>query len=121
MDAKAWSPEENLQNIFEQCLAQTAIPTKSALAVTGSLEGSVIADEPVNTSDAHSVAGGSVDNASLASTRSADPIVIQRRQQFQALRQNLMAIMVTMDEKNHVINNANEEVARHIRRLSTLR
>ena len=31
-----------------------------------------------------------------------------------------MQIMVTMDEKNHVINNANEELSRHVRRLDDI-
>ncbi|KIW94948.1 uncharacterized protein Z519_04928 [Cladophialophora bantiana CBS 173.52] len=120
VDAKAWGPEGNLQDILERCLTDSATATRNLAAASQNLTGSVAADDALNLSEANSVAGASVDNASLASARSADPIIMQRRQQYHALRQNLMAIMVTMDEKNHVINNANEEVARHIRRLDRI-
>ncbi|KIX05196.1 uncharacterized protein Z518_06068 [Rhinocladiella mackenziei CBS 650.93] len=120
VDAKGWGPEENLQKILEQCLIDTAMGTKSLVPATQSLTGSVTADESVNVSEVNSVTGASLDNASLTSGRSADPAVVERRQRFHALRQNLIAVMMTMDEKNHVINNANEEVSRHIRRLDKI-
>ena len=120
VDAKAWGPDESLQNILDQCLADGANTTRNLAVSAQSLTGSTSADDPLNVSEVNSVAGASVDNASLASARSANPIVLHRRQQYHALRQNLMAIMVTMDEKNHVINNANEEVARHVRRLDRI-
>ncbi len=120
VDAKAWGPEESLQTILDQCLADSTATTINPAAATQSLTGSTTADDPPNVSEVNSVAGISLDNASLVSARSADPITLHRRQQYHALRQNLMAIMVTMDEKNHVINNANEEVSRHIRRLDRI-
>jgi hypothetical protein len=120
VDAKAWGPEESLQNILDQCLADSAVTTRDLAIAAHSLPASATADDLPNISEVNSVAGASIDNASLASARSADPIILQRRQQYHALRQNLMSIMVTMDEKNHVINNANEEVARHIRRLDLI-
>ena len=120
VDAKAWGSEESLQQILEQCLTDTATPSRGLVAAAQSVTGSTTADDALNISDANSVAGASFDNVSLASVRSADPIIVQRRQQYHALRQNLMAIMVTMDEKNHVINNANEEIARHIRRVDRI-
>ncbi|OAL32641.1 hypothetical protein AYO20_07799 [Fonsecaea nubica] len=120
VDAKAWGPEENLREILEQCLTDSAVTTNHLAAASQSLAGSVVADDTLNLSEANSVAGASFDNASLASARSADPIIMHRRQQYHALRQNLMTIMVTMDEKNHVINNANEEVGRHIQRLDRI-
>lgn len=120
VDAKAWAPEENLQHILEQCLADTTATSEKFLAAAHSLPRSSTTYDATIVSDANSVTGASVDNASLASARSADPLSLQRRRQFHALRQNLMAIMVTMDEKNHVINNANEDVSRSIRRMDTL-
>ena len=120
VDAKAWGPEESLQTVLDQCLADSANTTRNLAVAAQSLTDSTIADDPLNLSEVNSVAGASFDNASLASVRSVDPIIAQRRQQYHTLRQNLMAIMVTMDEKNHVINNANEEVARHIRRLDRI-
>ncbi|KEF57734.1 uncharacterized protein A1O9_05654 [Exophiala aquamarina CBS 119918] len=120
VDAKAWAPEENLQQILDECLADTTATSEKFLAAAHSFSGSAIADDAVFVSDANSVASVSVNNASLASARSTDPVTLHRRRQFHALRQNLMAIMVTMDEKNHVINNANEDVSRSIRRMEKL-
>ncbi|KAL2433987.1 hypothetical protein ABEF95_013560 [Exophiala dermatitidis] len=117
VDAKAWEAEENLQNILRQCLSDPAITGTNLGSTAPVVAGPTAPDDPVHASEINSVTGASLDTASLASARSADPAVLPRRQQFHALRQHLMAIMVTMDEKNHVINNANEEVAKHIRRL----
>lgn len=120
VDAKAWLPEENLQTVLSQCLADITSSPLTLPSVNQTLAGPTTADDAAPPSDVNSVTGASLDNASLVSALSTDPALLQRRQQFHALRQNLIAIMVTMDEKNHVINNANEEVARSIRRLERI-
>ena len=116
MDAKAWQPEENLQALLTQCVKGVAatLPTNLHSAVGSSANA---ADEAVVLSTANSVVGAPADAASQYSNESAASAVLQCRQLFAALRHNLMQIMVTMDEKNHVINNANEELSRHLRRL----
>lgn len=120
VDAKAWGPEESVQHILDQCNADAAtIPGPGAASAQALTASSIVDDLPIS-SEVNSVAGASFDNASLASARSADPVIVHRRQQYHTLRQALSAIMVTMDEKNHVINNANEEIARHARRLDHL-
>ena len=117
VDAKAWQPEANLQTLLIQCVkgaAATALSTnlQSALALSADAT-----NEAVLSSTANSVTGAAADAASQASTDSAASAVLHCRHTFAALRHNLMQIMVTMDEKNHVINNANEELSRHVRRL----
>ena len=110
VDAKAWNFEESLQQVLEQCAAD-----KPVVAMPQ------VPDDMNMPSAANSVAGAPAqDNASLSSNQSTAPSVAARRQVFGALRQNLIHIMVTMDEKNHVINNANEEISRHIRRLDNI-
>lgn len=113
VDAKAWAPEENLQKLLQTCL--TAKPSREETVSAASVYASV----------ADSVAGGLdettgtvPDNASVHSTATADPSRPARRELFGNLRHNLMVMMVTMDEKNHVINNANEELSRHLQRLN---
>jgi hypothetical protein len=110
VDAKAWGPEENLQRMLDQCLNDSFVPVPKVATESAAGEASEV----------NSVTGASFDNASLASIRSLDPTIVHRRQQYHTLRGHLMAMMVTMDEKNHVINNANEEMCRHIRRLDTI-
>ncbi|EXJ54233.1 hypothetical protein A1O7_09570 [Cladophialophora yegresii CBS 114405] len=120
VDAKAWGPEENLQLALDQCLADSATTTRDLPGAAQSLTSSTAADDSINQSEANSVAGASFDNASLASAHFSDPAVVQRRRKYHALRQSLMAVMVTMDEKNHVINNASEEMGKQIRRLDRI-
>ena len=117
VDAKAWQPEEALQTLLTQCVAnQPVLPTISSAAVpTASVTG-----ETSIHSTANSVVGAPIEAASQYSAQSTASTVVQRRHQFAALRHNLMQIMVTMDEKNHVINNANDELSRHIRRLDNV-
>ena len=113
MDAKAWAPEENLQKLLVTCLAakpsrEEIVSSASALASTA---GSVV-------EDADNVICVVPENASNQSTATADAAQAVRKDLFSNLRHNLMIMMVTMDEKNHVINNANEELSRHLRRLN---
>ena len=113
VDAKAWAPEENLQKLLQACL--TARPSREETAnsahVVASLAGSAVGGPEDITSNAP-------DTASVHSNPTADAPTTARRELFGNLRHNLMVMMVTMDEKNHVINNANEELSRHLRRLN---
>lgn len=120
MDAKAWAPEENLQTLLASCIASRPAPEGStSLQNTNQAPASII--EPQNQQLASdSVTGGAIDNASQNSAASVDSVALQRRRLFYDLRYNLTEMMVTMDEKNHVINNANEELSRHVRRLEMI-
>ena len=85
VDAKAWANEESLQNILEQCLADTRATSYETALAAQSLAPSVTGDDPVNSSEVQSVAGASVDAASLASARS-----------LCQLRVELVAVMVRL-------------------------
>lgn len=116
MDAKAWALEENLQKLLTDCLheRQTRPIISTAHTVAGSTS-SVVGDLPVgSTSD--SVNGNILDTASQYSSTSIDPDLLRRRRLYAELRNNLMQMIMPLDEKNHVINNANEELSRHTRR-----
>ena len=117
VDAKAWHVEENLKGLLAQCASnRSTLNTPPTLQSAAASTTNPI-DEANSLSAANSAVGAPQDDASQHSNQSATLSIAQRRQLFQALRHNLMQIMVTMDEKNHVINNANEELSRHIRRL----
>jgi hypothetical protein len=105
VDAKAWQLEDHLQKLLTNCL--------SAGPAT-------LPEDALMLSAANSVTGVPTDAASQISAGSVASVAVQHRQLFAALRHNLMQIMVTMDEKNHVINNSNEELSRHIRRLDSI-
>ena len=60
--------------------------------------------------------GNVLDTASQYSIDSGDADTMRRRRLYAELRNNLMQMIMPLDEKNHVINNANEELSRHIRR-----
>lgn len=116
VDAKAWALEENLQKLLKDCLheRQTRPINSTAHTVAGS-SSSVIGDVPAG-SAADSVNGNVLDTASQYSAASIDPDLLRRRRLYADLRSNLMQMIMPMDEKNHVINNANEELSRHTRR-----
>jgi len=120
VDAKAWAPEENLQALLTACIASRPARETSTSLQNGD-EGSASTLEPQSQQIAADNATSAVaDNASQHSASSGDSVTRQRRRLFYDLRFNLTEMMVTMDEKNHVINNANEELSRHIRRLETI-
>lgn len=120
VDAKAWLPEENLHTLLSQCLTERQTRPVSSAAQT--IVGSSIntADDATTLSSTNSVNGAPFDAMSQYSAGSADPTLLQRRQMYAALRHNLMQMMITMDERNHVINNANEDLSKHIRRLDNI-
>jgi Inhibitor of growth proteins N-terminal histone-binding len=113
VDAKAWAPEENLQKLLQSCLA--AKPSREDTANSASVHASTTGSV---TGGPEETTGAIPDNASVHSTATANASMTARRELFGNLRHNLMVMMVTMDEKNHVINNANEELSRHLRRLN---
>ena len=116
VDAKAWALEENLQKLLKECLheRQTRPTTSTTHTIAGSVS-SGAGDLPVG-SAAASINGNLLDTASQYSSASIDPDVLRRRRLYHELRSNLMQMIMPLDEKNHVINNANEELSRHIRR-----
>lgn len=119
VDAKAWGPEENLQKLLSACLASKSLQLPSTALPSAAASTTEIPDVTAQTSAANSVVGTQNDNLSLASLPT-DPANYPRRKLFYDLRFTLNEMMVTMDEKNHVINNANEELARHLQRLNTI-
>lgn len=116
MDAKAWALEENLQKLLVQCLQEreTQPATSTAQTIAGS--NTSTAGDLTATSAATSVNGAVLDHALHDSPSAADSPLMQRRQLYANLRHNLFQLMMPMDEKNHVLNNANEDISRHIRR-----
>lgn len=116
MDAKAWALEENLQTLLKECLHERQTqPTTSAAQTVAASVSSVASDLPLGSAPG-SVNGNVLDTASQYSHPSLGPEVLRRRRLYHELRSNLMQMMMPLDEKNHVINNANEELSRHIRR-----
>lgn len=118
VDAKAWQPEESLQVLLEQCVGDKPTMTLPSLPFSAPASTTNIMED-ASASGANSVAGVPPDALSQLSGHSASPAAANR-QVFAALRHNLIQIMVTMDEKNHVINNANEELSRAVRRLDNV-
>lgn len=100
VDAKAWATEEHVQTLL------TAAPTIPLYA----------------DSVAASVAGATHDETqSQTFSQVTDPgFDSLRRHFFNELRYNLSEMMVSMDEKNHLISNAHDEVQRRLTRIETI-
>lgn len=118
VDAKAWALEENLQKLLQQCLHERQSRSISGASTANTVAGSVssVAGDVPTLSTQGSVAGNAMETASQYSAAGVDADVLQRRRLYAELRSTLMQMIMPLDEKNHVINNANEELSKHIRR-----
>lgn len=117
MDTKAWALEDHLQKLLKDCLQErrTRPTTSAAQTVAGST--SSLAGDLASASTANSVNGMQLDTASQCSaTGNSGVDLLRRRQLYAQLRSTLMHLIMPLDEKNHVLANANEELARHTRR-----
>ncbi|KAJ5679494.1 Zinc finger PHD-finger [Penicillium macrosclerotiorum] len=102
VDAKAWALEENLLQLLKYSSESQPVPhpPHPAPIVGGVVREDVLPkDLPQSPESAESK---------------------NRRLLFDRVRQSLSDLMMTADEKNHVISNANEELDRQIVRLDTV-
>ena len=116
VDAKAWAPEEALQLLLTECsLSEPLKPSGSSVA--GSVAGTT-GSAGYQLESAGSAASAGAGREFLLTVDAAKDV--QRRHLFQALRLKLMEMTPTMDEKNHVLNNANEDMDRQMQRLDKI-
>ncbi|KAJ5905432.1 uncharacterized protein N7473_002348 [Penicillium subrubescens] len=102
VDAKAWALEENLLQLLQISSESQPVPhpPHPAPIVGGVVREDVLPKE--------------------LSQSPESPESKNRRLLFDRVRQSLTDLMMTADEKNHVISNANEELDRQIVRLDTV-
>ncbi|KAJ5478027.1 Zinc fingerPHD-finger [Penicillium desertorum] len=102
VDAKAWALEENLLQLLQFSSESQPVPhpPHPAPIIGGVIREDVLPEE--------------------LSQSSESPESKNRRLLFDRVRQSLSDLMMTADEKNHVISNANEELDRQIVRLDTV-
>ncbi|KAJ5814956.1 Zinc finger PHD-finger [Penicillium riverlandense] len=102
VDAKAWALEENLLQLLKSSSESQPVPYPPHPAP---------------------IVGGVVREDFLPNDLAQPPETAEsknRRLLLDRVRQNLSDLMMTADEKNHVISNANEELDRQIVRLDTV-
>ncbi|KAJ5353239.1 Zinc finger PHD-finger [Penicillium brevicompactum] len=102
VDAKAWALEENLLQLLQLSSESQPVPHPPHPAP---------------------IAGGVVREDVLPKELPQSPESAEsksRRLLFDRVRQSLSDLMMTADEKNHVISNANEELDRQVIRLDTV-
>lgn len=124
VDAKIFSPEEDLARLVEHALStplpprvhslelQHAFDPKSApMSAHDSLNGSIVNGHPgsvPSVPDAREV---------LAASSAWDPANIPRRQIFQHCAYTMQNMLVSLDEKNHVISTAVEALSKQLARI----
>ncbi|CDM36867.1 hypothetical protein DTO013E5_2974 [Penicillium roqueforti] len=102
VDAKAWALEENLLQLLKFSSQSQPVPHPPHPAP---------------------IVGGVIREDVLPKELSQSPETSEsksRRLLFDRVRQSLSDLMMTADEKNHVISNANEELDRQVVRLDTV-
>ncbi|KAI2794788.1 hypothetical protein POX_a01389 [Penicillium oxalicum] len=102
VDAKAWALEENLLQLLQISSESQPVPHPAHPAP---IVGGVVREDVIPKDFAQAP----------ESTESKN-----RRLLFDRVRQSLTDLMMTADEKNHVISNANEELDRQVIRLDTV-
>ena len=121
VDAKAWAPEAHLQTLLTACVASkppSNLPTE-VQSTTGPPHKSF--DPNAQPGNTVGITNPVVDNASQASTQSHHHLQsFEHRKLFYNLRGTLTELMISIDEKNHLINGANEDLSRHLKRLTTI-
>ncbi|KAI5296911.1 hypothetical protein KEM56_005244 [Ascosphaera pollenicola] len=100
VDSKAWRLEE----VLSQQLDSASQTTPFAALVDDYLEESVSAPQDKRSQPSHE----------------SILLPFARRKHFSELYSTLTELMVTADEKNHVLWNANNELSKHIYRLETV-
>ncbi|KOC17233.1 PHD finger domain protein [Aspergillus flavus AF70] len=100
VDAKAWALEDNLQQLLKASSELQADPP--------------LAQAPDN-------AGVLQEDLATGASQAVEPQEnSNRRYLLGRVRQTLQDLMMTADEKNHVISNANDELDRQLLRLDTI-
>ena len=117
VDAKAWSPEEHLQALLTRCLEDPSLRSNTFASARRDGPGVSTQQQPHGANADSRMAHDATSSSPLVQSNAEQP---DGRRLYTSLRQTLMQMMITMDEKNHVINNANEELSRHIRRLDSV-
>ncbi|KUJ15442.1 uncharacterized protein LY89DRAFT_588326 [Mollisia scopiformis] len=115
VDAKIFAPEEELGKLIDAALSaplpnrtQNALgPTSAPMSAQGSLNGSII--------NGHAGSANSVVEAGDAYT--FEPANIPRRQLFQRIAYTMSNMLVSLDEKNHVIATAAEALNKQVARI----
>lgn len=120
VDAKIWAPEEALHQLVEQC--STSKPQRQTTDPVGnSTAGPTNDTDRVVESQTRTATAANVENPQANSQSAAqDQKDLQRRHLFHVLRMTLLGMMPIMDEKNHVIDNANDDIERQIQRLENI-
>ena len=119
VDAKIFAPEEELGKLVEAALnaplprsqqpeRHLALgPTSAPMSAQGSLNGSIVNG---NAGSVHSAVEAEASNV-------WDPENIPRRQLFQHCAYTMQNMLVSLDEKNHVISTASEALNKQLARI----
>lgn len=100
VDAKAWALEDNLHQLLLSASESRPVPFPSNLA-------------PIVDGVVRDYGGNDPQTAESQESK-------QRRQLFDRIRRTLSDLMLTADEKNHVLTNANEELDHQLYRLNSI-
>ncbi len=126
VDAKIFAPEEDLQRLVDAALnaplpqRQQLVEPQHALGQTstpmsaqGSVNGSVINGQAGSAASTN----GAVDVYNPPNAAAYDPANLPRRQLFQHTAFTMQNMLVSLDEKNHVISTAAEALNKQLARI----
>ena len=115
VDAKAWAPEAHLQTLLAAC-----VTSQSPVEQQSQEKSSTNPNIPDSNTGENSSGTNKPPGSAESSAQSQPEACLERRKLLFNLRSTLSEIMGSMEEKNHLIYSANEDLSRHVGRLKTI-
>ncbi|KAG6016386.1 hypothetical protein E4U43_003734 [Claviceps pusilla] len=131
VDAKIFAPEEQLFKLVaatresrlpeprtaDDASHTTALSGSAALSVQNSYSGMMSNQAPSSSATAAAAAAASVSSSAAAPISVFDPSNLPRRQLFRQTAFKIKEMLVSLEEKNHVLSTANEALQRQLARV----
>lgn len=125
VDAKIFAPEDSLHRLVHAAINTPILeppPVQSDLAASVHSQQNNVAPSSVNGSIVNGQAGSVTSHADAQDPTSIiyNHANIPRRQLYRQCMYTMQEMLVSLDEKNHVLSTANECLSKHLRRIDDL-
>lgn len=121
VDAKIFAPEDTLFKLVDDALRSNPPDPRPTNDPASGVAPASAPMSAQNSSTGHSASGGSLPPAPSAdqnyNAAVYDPANFPRRQLFRETAYKIQEMLVSLEEKNHVISTANEALSKHLGRI----
>ncbi|KAI1750561.1 hypothetical protein F4782DRAFT_242273 [Xylaria castorea] len=121
VDAKIFAPEQTLFQFIDAALKSSPPEPRSTRDGSSSVAPASTPMSAQNSSSGHALGGHPAAPSSLNESRAStvfDPSNVPRRTLFLHTAYKIQEMLVSLEEKNHVISTANEALSKHLSRIN---